>query len=57
MDITYVNHPDATSEWPPIAARAGDLIFVGGQMPVHPVTGIPAETELLQGMPYHGSSL
>ena len=57
MDITYVNHPDATSEWPPIAARAGDLIFVGGQMPVHPVTGIPAETALLQGMPYHGSSI
>src|SRR5690606_9430899 len=51
----YARHPDAPAGSPPAAARAGDLVFVGGQMPVHPVDGIPPETQLLPGMPWHGS--
>jgi enamine deaminase RidA (YjgF/YER057c/UK114 family) len=53
--IRYLRHPEAPAGAPPIAARAGDLIFVGGQMAAHPVDGIPAETQLLPGMPWHGS--
>jgi 2-iminobutanoate/2-iminopropanoate deaminase len=53
--ISYVRNPEAPAGAYPLMARAGDLIFVGGQMPVHPVTGIPADTLLLKGMPYHGS--
>ncbi len=54
-ELKYVRHPEAPADAPPIAVRAGDLIFVGGQMPVHPITGVPAETLLAKGMPFHGS--
>jgi len=54
-ELQYVRHPEAPAGAPPIAVRAGDLIFVGGQMPVHPVTGVPTETLLAKGMPFHGS--
>jgi enamine deaminase RidA (YjgF/YER057c/UK114 family) len=54
-EVQYVRHPEAPAGAPPVAARAGDLIFVGGQMAAHPVQGIPAETLLLPGMPWHGS--
>ena len=54
-EIATVRHAEAPDRAPPIAARAGDLVFVGGQMPVHPVTGVPPETLLAKGMPFHGS--
>lgn len=54
-ELKYVRDPEAPEGAPPVAVRAGDLIFVGGQMPVHPVTGVPAETRLAKGMPFHGS--
>lgn len=54
-DILYLRDPEAPADAFPIAARAGDLIFVGGQMPVHPITGILPETLLHKGMPFHGS--
>lgn len=53
--ISYVRDAAAPDGAWPVAARAGDLVFVGGQMPVHPVTGVPAETRLHKGMPFHGS--
>jgi len=54
-EITYVRDAEAPDGALPVAARAGDLVFVGGQMAVHPITGIPAETLLSKGMPFHGS--
>jgi enamine deaminase RidA (YjgF/YER057c/UK114 family) len=56
-DLNYSRHPDAPDGSPPSAVRVGDLIFVGGQMPVHPTGGLPPETKLLPGMPYHGSEI
>ena len=53
--MKYLRHSEAPAGAPPIAVRAGDLVFVGGQMAVHPVNGIPPETLLLPGMPHHGS--
>ena len=53
--MKYVRHSEAPADAPPVAARAGDLVFVGGAMPVHPLTGVPAETLLHPGMPHHGS--
>ena len=55
MDIQYVRHPDAPQGWPPLAARAGDLIFVGGHLAAHPTKGVPPETKLSPGLPWHGS--
>lgn len=54
-ELKYVRHPEAPAGTPPIAVRAGDLVFIGGQMAAHPVDGIPPETLLLPGMPWHGS--
>lgn len=56
-DIQYLRDPDAPADMPPVAARAGDLVFVGGAMPVHPVSGVPRETMLVTGMPHHGSAI
>jgi enamine deaminase RidA (YjgF/YER057c/UK114 family) len=53
--LQYVHHPDAPDGAAPLAVRAGDLVFVGGQMPVHPKHGLMPETMLSPGMPYHGS--
>lgn len=53
--MKYVRNPEAPAGAPPVAVRAGDLVFVGGQLPVHPVDGIPTETLLAKGMPFHGS--
>ncbi len=53
--LKYLRYPNAAADAPPVAVRAGDLIFVGGQMAVHPETGVPAETQLHKGMPFHGS--
>ncbi len=57
MKIEYAHHPDASPAAPPLAARAGDHIFVGGQMAVHPTHGIPAEAKLLPNYHWHGSSI
>lgn len=57
MEIRYFFHPDAPSGSPPLLARAGDFVFVGGQMAAHPVSGLPAEAELLHRMPWHGSPI
>ena len=54
-ELKYVRHPEAPAGVPPIAVRAGDLVFIGGQMAAHPVQGVPPETLLLPGMPWHGS--
>ena len=54
-ELKYLRHPNATDGMAPVAVRAGDLIFVGGQMAVHPESGVPAETRLHPGMPHHGS--
>ena len=54
-ELKYLRHPNATDGMAPVAVRAGDLIFVGGQMAVHPESGVPDETRLHPGMPYHGS--
>jgi len=55
MEIKYVFHPDAPTGSAPLLARAGDLVFVGGQLAAHPVTGLPEDTKLLPRMPWHGS--
>jgi enamine deaminase RidA (YjgF/YER057c/UK114 family) len=55
--IRYLHDPEAPKGTPPVAVRAGDLIFVGGQMPAHPTLGVPLETRLLPGMPHHGSQI
>lgn len=57
MKIEYQHHPDGPPGTPPIAARAGDLVFTGGQMAVHPILGIPAEAKLLPNYYWHGSSV
>ena len=57
MKIEYAYHPDAPLGTPPLAARAGDHVFVGGQMAVHPTQGIPAEAKLLPNYYWHGSSI
>ena len=55
QNLKQIKHPNATDGMAPIAVRAGDLIFVGGQMAVDPETGVPSETLLHPGMPHHGS--
>ena len=45
-ELKYLRHPNAIDGMAPVAVRAGDLIFVGGQMAVHPQSGVPAETRL-----------
>ena len=57
MEIQYARHPEAPPGAPPEAARAGDLIFVGGQMAVHPTKGVPDETKPVPGYPWHGSGM
>ena len=57
MKIEYLRHPDAPPGSPPVAAAAGDLVFVGGQLAVHPTEGIPAEANLLPHYYWHGSSI
>ena len=57
MDIKYAHMPDAPPGTPPLAVRAGDLIFSGGQSAVHPEQGIPEEVKLVPGYPFHGSSI
>ena len=52
--IQYVPNSEAPSGSPPIAVRAGDLIFVGGQMAIHPMEGMPPEVKLLPGYTWHG---
>jgi enamine deaminase RidA (YjgF/YER057c/UK114 family) len=54
-ELKYVRQAEAPEDAPPVAVRAGDLVFVGGQMPVHPLKGVPDDTRLHKGMPYHGS--
>ena len=55
--VEYVHHPDAPPLFPPLAARAGDLIFTGGQMAIHPVDGVPPTIKGLPGYPWHGSDI
>src|SRR5688572_13271863 len=57
MEIKYARHPDAPAGTPPLAVRAGDFIFVGGQMAAHPVLGVPEEAKLMPGRPFHGSDI
>ena len=57
MDIQYAHIPDAPPGTPPLAARAGDFIFSGGQIALHLEQGIPEETRLVPGYPFHGSSI
>ena|GEM_PF-195882 len=57
MEIEYFRHPDARPGSAPLAARAGDFIFVGGQMAVHPTQGVPAEVTGTPGRPFHGSGM
>ena len=57
VSIQYLHHPDAPPGVPPIAAAAGDHVFVGGQLAAHPTQGIPAEAKLLPHYHWHGSSI
>ena len=57
MKIEFLRHPDAPPGAPPVAAAAGDLVFVGGQLAAHPTEGIPAEAKLLPNYYWHGSSI
>lgn len=57
MKITFAQHPDAPPGAPPIAALAGDHVFVGGQLAAHPTRGIPDEAKLLPNYHWHGSSI
>lgn len=57
IEIRYVRHPEAPAGSPPLLARAGDLVFVAGQMAAHPIHGLPPEARLLPRMPWHGSSI
>lgn len=57
MKIQYAHHPDAPAGTPPLAVRAGDFIFVGGQIAAHPTQGVPAEAKLVAGRPFHGSDI
>lgn len=53
--IRYLRDTDAPPRSPPLAVRAGDLIFIAGAVPVDHRTGVPQDTTLLPGMPHHGS--
>ena len=53
-EIQYIPNSEAPPGSPPIAVRAGDLIFVGGQMAMHSIQGMPPEVKLLPGYPWHG---
>ena len=57
MKIEFAHHPDAPAGSPPLAARAGDHVFVGGQLAAHPIQGIPSEAKLLPNYYWHGSSI
>ena len=39
----------------PIAVKAGDLIFISGQMASESGIGVPESLKLHEGMPHHGS--
>lgn len=57
MEIQYIRHQDAPSGYPPLAARAGDFVFVGGCVAAHPTEGVPAIARPQRGVPFHGSSI
>ena len=57
MKIQYLRHPDAEAGAPPLAVRAGDFVFLGGQMAVHPKQGVPPEARQPIGRPFHGSAM
>ena len=57
MEIQYARQDDVPLSVPPLAVRASDIIFTGGQMAMHPTRGTPPEVKLLPGYPWHGSSV
>lgn len=57
MKIQYARHPDAPAGAPPLAVRAGDFVFTGGQMAVHPKEGVPPDARQPKGRPFHGSAM
>ena len=57
MKLEYAHHPDAPPGSPPLAVRAGELVFVGGQMAANPSSGIPEEAKLFPHYYWHGSSI
>ena len=54
-NLMYLKNPNSPLGSPPIAVKAGDLIFLGGQMAVDPNVGVPKDLFLHEGMPHHGS--
>ena len=50
--LVYLRDKDNSN---PIAVKAGDLVFIGGQIAYESNIGIPDNLKLHEGMPYHGS--
>tara|TARA_Y100000590_G_scaffold313999_1_gene354970 strand:+ start:6789 stop:8072 length:1284 start_codon:yes stop_codon:yes gene_type:complete len=51
-DLIYLRDKDSNN---PIAVKAGDLIFISGQMAFESEIGVPDSLKLHEGMPHHGS--
>ena len=51
-DLIYLRDKDSNN---PIAVKAGDLIFIAGQMAFESEIGVPDSLKLHEGMPHHGS--
>ena len=52
QDLVYLRDEGNSN---PIAVKAGDLVFIGGQIAYESNIGIPDSLKLHEGMPYHGS--
>lgn len=53
----FLFHPDAPKSRTPLAAVAGDLVFYGGAMAVHPEDGVPEGIRAFDGYPNHWSQV
>ena len=57
MEIEYLRHPGAIAGSPPVGARAGDFVFLGGQIAVAPALRLPDEIKPPPGYAPYGSSI
>lgn len=53
----FLYHPEAPESRTPLAAVAGDLVFYGGGMAVHPEDGVPEGIRAFDGYPNHWSQV
>lgn len=57
MEIECLRHPGAIAGSPPVGARAGDFVFLSGQIAVDPALRLPDEIKPPPGYAPYGSNI